>query len=133
MGSRSWGRLDARMGAGGGEVGGPPVALRRSGGVVEVVGHRLIELELWHRLGLGGIEGDRRVRGIGEEVDLGGRAGGRQGRGPVGKVEVQEDGADDRGLGEEREDPHLAATGRAEERKHLVDAREEDGPADARG
>ena len=44
---------------------------------------------------------------------------------------MQEDGFDDGGIGEEGEDPHLAATRRAQERKHLVDAREEDGPADA--
>jgi hypothetical protein len=34
----------------------------------------------------------------------------------VGKVEVEEDRADDGGIGEEREDPHLAAACRAQER-----------------
>jgi hypothetical protein len=32
---------------------------------------------------------------------------------------VEEDRRDDGGIGEEREDPHLAATGRAQEPKHL--------------
>jgi hypothetical protein len=39
-----------------------------SGLKVEVVGHRLTELELWHRLGLGEIVRGRR---IGEQLDLG--------------------------------------------------------------
>ena len=61
----------------------------------------------------------------------GGARAGVRGGGPVGKVEVEEDGTDDGRIGEEREDPHLAAARRAQEGKHLVDAREEDGPADA--
>jgi hypothetical protein len=34
----------------------------------------------------------------------------------VGQIEVHEDGADDGRIGEEGEDPHLAATGRAQQR-----------------
>jgi hypothetical protein len=56
-------------------------------------------------------------------------AGGREGRGLVGEVEVEEDGGDDGRIGEEREDPRFAATGGTEQRQHVVDAREEDGPA----
>ena len=49
------GRLDARMGGGRiGEGGGPPVW--SSGLEVEVVGPGLVEFELRHRLGLGGVE-----------------------------------------------------------------------------
>jgi hypothetical protein len=51
----------------------------------------------------------------------------------VGEVEMEEDGGDDRRVGEEGEDGHLAAASGAEQRKDLVDAREEDGPADPRG
>ena len=38
---------------------------------------------------------------------------------------------DDARLGEEREDLHLAATGRTEQRQHVADAREQDGPGRA--
>jgi hypothetical protein len=81
------------MGAGGGEE------VRRwlSGLEVEVVGRRLIELELRHGLGLGGVEPGRLIRRFGEEFDLGRPARGRKGRGAVGKVEVEEDGTDDGG------------------------------------
>ena len=51
--------------------------------------------------------------------------------GVVGEVEVQEDGGENGRVSEKREDSHLAATGWAEQRKHLVDPREEYGPADA--
>jgi hypothetical protein len=54
----------------------------RSGLEVEVVGQRLIELELRHRLGLGEVE---RRRLIGEEFGLGWPAGRGQGRGQCGR------------------------------------------------
>ena len=62
-------------------------------------------------------------------------AGGREGRGHVGEVEVEveEDGGDDGRIGEEREDSHLATAGGTEQRQHVVDPREQDGPADSRG
>ena len=47
--------------------------------------------------------------------------------------EVEEDGGDDGRIGKEREDPHLGAAGGTEERQHVVDASEQDGPADPRG
>jgi hypothetical protein len=50
----------------------------------------------------------------------------------VGEVEVKPDGGDDGRIGGEREDPHLATTRRAQERKQLVDPPDEDGPAGAR-
>lgn len=34
---------------------------------------------------------------------------------------VEEDGGDEGRIGEEREDPHLAATGKTEQRQHVVD------------
>jgi hypothetical protein len=50
----------------------------------------------------------------------------------VGEVEVEEDGGDDGRIGQEREDPHLAATRGTEQRQHVVDPSEQDGPADSR-
>ena len=47
--------------------------------VVELVGQRLVEHEVWYRLGLGGIEGGRLI----QEVTLGRAARGRDGRGCV--------------------------------------------------
>ena len=43
---------------------------------------------------------------------------------------MEEDGGDDGRNGKEREDPHLTATGGTEERQYVVDASEQDGPAD---
>jgi hypothetical protein len=48
----------------------------------------------------------------------------------VGQVEVQEDGRDDRRIGQKRENPHLGAAGGTQERQYVIDAREQDGPAD---
>ena len=95
-----------------------------------VVGQGLIELELRDGLRSGEIEG----RGL-VDVELGlGRAtgGGHPGR-PMREVEVEEDALDGRGQGDERDDPHLAAAGGAQERKHLVDAGQELGPEPAAG
>jgi hypothetical protein len=50
-----------------------------------------------------------------------------------GEVEVEEDDGNDGRIGEEREDLHLAATGGTEQRQHVVDASEQDGPSDPRG
>jgi hypothetical protein len=50
----------------------------------------------------------------------------------VGEIEVEEDGGDDGRIGKERDDPHLSAAGGTEQRQHVVDAREQDGPANSR-
>ena len=103
--------------------------------VVEVGGQRLVDLEGTARsvvgdvLGVGGVKARRLVQ---HEVTLGWAASRCEGRGLVGKVEVNEDGGDDGWVGEEGEDPHGAAASRAEERQDLVDTGEEHGPADAR-
>jgi hypothetical protein len=83
----------------------------------------LVELEVGDGLGLGGIEGQCLIEEPGEEITLGRSASGREGRGRgfVREVEVEEDGGDDGRIGQEREDPHLAATGGAEQRQHIVD------------
>jgi len=57
--------------------------------VVEVVGQRLVELEGGQRVGIGGVETRRLIE---QEVPLRRPARGREGRGPVGQVEVQKDG-----------------------------------------
>jgi len=98
--------------------------------VVGAVGQRLVELEVGRGLGIGGVEAGRLVE---EEVPLGRASSGSERRRPVGDVEVEEDGGDDGWVGEEGEDSHGAAAGRAEERQDLVDTGEEHGPADARG
>ena len=122
-------------------------------------GHRR-EALVGDGLGLGGALTPRNVRCAGtpiergclieepgEEIALGRSARGREGRRFVGealtprnaciawgpRVEAEEDGGDDGRIGEEREDPHLTATGRTEQRQHVVDASEQDGPADLRG
>jgi hypothetical protein len=119
------------------------VAFVRS--TVEGVRQRLVELELRSRLvevegrsglGLREIEGSARsvVRGLVEkEVALGRPARGCHGRGPVGQIEVNEDGPDDGWIGEEGEDPHLTAAARTQERQNFVDPCEKLGPADSRG
>ncbi len=93
------------------------------------MGQGLIELEVGHGVSIGGVEGGSLIE---QEVTLRGRAGGREERGPVGQLEVEEDGGDDGRVGEEGEDAHGSAAGGAEEREDLVDAGEEDGPPDAR-
>jgi len=108
-------------------VGLPRGAKRFS--VVEVVGQRLVELEVGHGLRIGWVEARRLVE---QEVPLGWAASRCEGRGLVGKVEVNEDGGDNRWVGEKGEDVHGAAAGGAEERQDLIDPGEEHGPADAR-
>jgi hypothetical protein len=90
--------------------------------VAEVVGQRLVELEVGEGLWIGGVEARRLVE---QEVTLGWPASRCEERGFVGKVEVNEDGGDDGWVGEEGEDPHGAAASRAEERQDLVDTGEE--------
>lgn len=87
---------------------------------------RLVEVELRRRLGLGRINLGRLVE---EEVTLRWPTGGRDWRGPVGQIEVNEDGAEDRRIGEEGEDPHLATTVRAQQGEHLVNPSEKLRPA----
>ena len=105
----------------------------RTAAEVEVVGQGRVEIGVGDRLGLGWVEGRCQIEEPGEEMALGWPAGGREGRRFVGEVEVEEDGGDDGRISEEREDPHLTTTGRTEQRQHVVDASEQDGPADLRG
>ena len=49
------------------------------------------------------------------------------------ELEVEEDGRDDGRIGQEREDLHLPTTGGAQQGQHVVDTREQDGPADPGG
>ena len=49
----------------------------------------------------------------------------------MGEIEVEEDSRDDGRIGQKREDLHLGAAGGTHERQHVVDAREQDGPADS--
>ena len=116
-------------------LGGESLAGRLDSGAseVEVVGRGLVELEVGDRLWLGGVEGRCLIEEPGKEIALGRSACGSEGRGLVREVEVEEDGGDDGRIGEEREDPHLTATGGTEQRQHVVDASEQDGPADPRG
>ena len=53
------------------------------------------------------------------QVGLGWGAGGTQGRRPTGKIEVGEDGANGKGIGDEGDDAHGSAARRAEERQDL--------------
>ena len=57
--------------------------------VVEAGGRRLVELEGGVGLGVGGVEGGRLVE---QEVTLWRVARGREGRGSVGEMQMQEDG-----------------------------------------
>jgi hypothetical protein len=94
---------------------------------VEVVGRRLVEVEVWDGLGLGGVEGRCLIEEPGEEIALGRSARGREGWGFVREVDVEEDGGDDGRIGQKREDPHVGAAGGTQERQHVVDASEQDG------
>jgi len=44
---------------------------------------------------------------------------------------VEEDGRDDARIGQKREDLHVGAAGGTQKRQDIVDAREQDGPADS--
>ena len=97
VGGKRLAGVDGQSGHRDGVVGG------RVGGVsvVEVGGQGLVELDVGHGLGVGGVEARRLVE---QEVPLRRAASGREGRGPVGKVEVDEDGGDDGRVGEKGED-----------------------------
>ena len=97
--------------------------------VVEVVGQGLVELEVGHGLGIGGVEARRLID---QEIPLRRPASGREGRRPVGRSRCTKDGGENGRVGEKGEDLHGAAAGRTEERQDLVDPGEEHGPADAR-
>ena len=84
--------------------------------VVEVGGQRLVEHEVWDRLGLGRVEGRGLVE---EEVSLGWPTGGRDRGQSVGQLEMFEDGEDDGWVSEEGEHVHLATTGGTQQRQHL--------------
>ena len=66
--------------------------------------------------GLRGRSRRRLVEEPREEIALGRSAGGREGRGIVGEVEVEGDGGDAGRIGEKREDSHLATAGGTEQR-----------------
>jgi hypothetical protein len=93
--------------------------------VVEVGGQRLVEPEVGHGLGVGGVKARRLVE---HEVALR-RAASRCEAGFVGKVEVNEDGGKDGLLGDEGEDLHGPTAGGTEERQDLIDPGEEYDPA----
>ena len=78
---------------------------------LEVVGQRLVELEVGNGVGLGEVEGRSLIEEAIEEIGLGRSAGRREGRGCVGEIEVEEDGGDDGRIGKERDDPHLSTAG----------------------
>jgi hypothetical protein len=90
---------------------------------------RLVELEVGQGLRIGWVEARRLVE---QEVPLRWAASRCEGRGFVGKVEVQEDGGEDGRIGDEGEDLHGSTAGGAEKRQDLIDPGEEHGPADTR-
>jgi hypothetical protein len=83
---------------------------------VEVVGQGLVEFEVGDGVGLGGVEGRCLIEEPGEEIALRWSARGREGRGFVREVEVEEDGGDDGRIRQKREDPHVGAAGGTQER-----------------
>jgi len=94
------------------------------------MGSGLIELVLRDGFGSREVEG----RGL-VEVEFGlGRAasGGHAGR-PMGQVEVEEDALHGGREGDERDDPHLATAGGAQQREHFVDPGQELGPQHTAG
>ena len=90
------------------------------------VRQRLIELEFRNGFRLGGIES---VGLIEFEEALGRRPSGRQWRRLGREIEVGQDGANGNGIGDEGDDAHRSTAGRADERQHVVDTRDEGGPA----
>ena len=114
-----WGHRDGTMGGGVRQV-----------SVAEGGRQGLVELEARVRICVGGVESGGLIE---QEVALWRAARGGEGRGSVWKIEMEEDGGDDGWVGEKGEDGHLAAAGGAEERQDLVDASEQDGPADPCG
>jgi hypothetical protein len=73
--------------------------------VVEVGGQRLVELEVGDGVWIGGVEPRCLVE---QAIPLRRPASGREGRRPVGKVEVQKNGGEDGWVGEKGEDAHGA-------------------------
>ena len=79
------------------------------------VGQGLIEVQLWDRLRIRGIESGGLIE---PEFGLGWGAGGTQGRRPTGKIEVREDRTN--GNGNEGDDAHRSTAGWADERERLA-------------
>ena len=109
--------------------GGKGGVLRRES-VVEAGRQGLVEAEFGLGITIREVEGGRLIE---EEVTLWRAARGGEGWGAVWEIEMEEDGGDDRRVGEKGEDGHLAAARRAEQRQDLVDPGEEHGPSDPRG
>ena len=99
-GDDQWGHRDGAVGGG-----------VRGVSVVEAGGQGLVELDVGLGLGVRRIEGGRLVE---QEVALWRAASGRDQRRAVREVEMEEDGGDDRRVGEEGEDGHLATARWAE-------------------
>ena len=79
-------------------------------------GDRLVEVEVWHRLGVGEVEIERRVE---EELALGWTTRRSNGRRSVREIQVEEDCLYRERIGKEGEDPHLASAGGAEKREQM--------------
>ena len=65
------------------------------------IGQGLVEVEVWDRLWIRGIETGGLIK---PELGLGWGAGGTQERRPAGKIEVGQDRADGKGIGSEGDD-----------------------------
>ncbi len=90
------------------------------------VGQGLIELNLGDRLRIRGIEPGGLIEA---QVGLGWGAGRRQWRGSGGEMEMRENRANGKGIGNEGDDAHGSTTRRADERQGIIDARDEGGPS----
>ncbi len=90
------------------------------------VRQRLIELEFRNGFRIGGVESAGLIE---LEEALRRRPSGRQWRGLGREIEIGENGAYGNGIRNEGDDAHRSTTGRADERQHIVDTRDEGGPA----
>jgi hypothetical protein len=95
------------------------------GSGVPVAWRGLVEVQVGEGLGIGRVEGGRlpsasASRLIEVELGLRGSASGGEGRRPVWKSEMVEDGLDGGRVGDERENPHFTTAGRAQKWEHLA-------------
>ncbi len=84
--------------------------------------------EAWSGNGfrIGGVEPAGLIE---SEFRLGWGPGGGHGRRPTGKIEVGEDRANGNRIGDEGDDAHRSAAGRADEREDIIDASDKGGPS----